>query len=163
MTARTSTTPAAPTCVRRATADDLEHLVSLFDAYRRFYGQDADTDLAREFLAERLARSESCILLATGEADRGGSAVGFAQLYPTFSSIRCRRTLVLNDLFVAPAHRSRGIGLALLDHARRFATLLGAASISLQTATDNRRAQALYERFGFVRDERFFGYVFALA
>lgn len=163
MTARDMTTPATRWSIRCATSEDIECLVPLFDAYRRFYGQVADPDLARGFLAERLARAESHTLLATGQAGRVALPLGFAQLYPMFSSIRCQRTLVLNDLYVAAASRGLGVGAALLGHARHLAVQLGAASISLQTAADNRQAQSLYERFGFVRDDAFFDYVLTLS
>lgn len=163
MTAKLMHGPAAGVSVRCATPDDIERLVPLFAAYRRFYGQAADMALAREFLSERLNRSESQILMAGYRHEPFGLALGFAQLYPTFSSIRCRRALVLNDLYVTAGHRGAGIGLALLQHARELAAGLGAATISLQTAVDNKRAQALYARFGFVRDEQFLTYVLTLS
>lgn len=149
--------------VRSATTSDLDALVPLFDAYRQFYGQRSDLDMARRFLAERLARSESHVLLATKRTNATEAALGFAQLYPTYSSVQCRRTLVLNDLYVAPANRQQGLALALLDEARRLATLMGAASMSLQTAPSNHQARRLYERFGFLRDDEFLTYFFSLS
>jgi len=144
-----------PVSIRPSTFDDLAKLVPLFEDYRRFYGLPANNAQARRFLAERLVRGESHLLMAMGEQ---GSAAGFAQLYPMFSSLRCERTLVLNDLFVVPAMRGRGIGIALLEQARQLAKCQGASSVSLQTAIDNHRARQLYERFGFERDDRFLGY-----
>ena len=91
------------------------------------------------------------------------AAVGFAQLYPMFSSVRCRRTLVLNDLYVAPDHRQQGVAWALLDRARRVAALLGAVSLSLQTSPGNAQARRLYERFGFVPDDGFQTYLLPLS
>lgn len=149
--------------VRQATTDDLEALAPLFDAYRQFYGQRSNVALAHRFLSERLARSESHVLIATAATDGTTTAGGFAQLYPTFSSVRCRRTLVLNDLYVAPAHRQQGLAWALLDRARQVAALLGAASLSLQTVPGNLRARSLYERFGFVPDDEFQTYLLPLS
>lgn len=149
--------------VRSATTSDLDALVPLFDAYRQFYGQRSDLALARRFLSERLARSESHVLLATQSTDVTEAALGFAQLYPMYSSVQCRRTLVLNDLYVAPANRQQGVAWALLDHAGRVATLMGAASMSLQTSPSNNQARSLYERFGFVRDDEYLTYFFSLA
>jgi ribosomal protein S18 acetylase RimI-like enzyme len=149
--------------VRPATTDDLEALAPLFDAYRQFYGQRSDVTVAHRFLSERLARSESHVLIATTPTDGATIAAGFAQLYPTFSSIRCRRTLVLNDLYVAPDHRQEGVAWALLDHTRQLAALLGAASVSLQTAPSNVRARSLSERFGFVQDDAFQSYLLPLS
>lgn len=140
--------------VRIADTRDLDRLAPLFDAYRQFYRQPADLARARDFLAERLARQESLVLLA--ELD--GEAIGFTQLYPLFSSVRTVRTWLLNDLFVAPSARRSGAGRALLQQAAAQARARGAASLSLSTALDNVPAQALYESLGWVRDTQFCEY-----
>lgn len=51
--------------VRRATPDDATRAATLFDAYRVFYGERSNAEAARAFLAARLARRESIVLLAT--------------------------------------------------------------------------------------------------
>ena len=53
----------------------------------------------------------------------GDPAVGVALFYRTVSTFRGRAGLFLEDLFVEPAHRGRGIGLALL---RRLAAIAAA-------------------------------------
>jgi ribosomal protein S18 acetylase RimI-like enzyme len=131
--------------VKRATLDDLDALVPLFDGYRRFYGQPSDAGLARDFLAARLQRDESAVFLA--ELDNGNPA-GFTQLYPMFSSVRVARVWVLNDLFVAPAARKRGVAQALLDAATAFGRGEGAIRLELETTPDNDAAQALYRSTG---------------
>ncbi|KQM86369.1 acetyltransferase [Sphingomonas sp. Leaf23] len=135
----------------RATLQDIDRIVPLFDAYRQFYGYDSDLDGARRFLTERLDREESVILLAADGA-------GFTQLYPCFSSARMRMTLILNDLFVAPDARGRGVGAALLDAACAHARSVGAARMTLSTAVDNSAAHALYVRAGWERDAQFHTY-----
>lgn len=136
--------------VRRAALADVPLAAPLFDAYRTFYGQRSDPSLARTFLEERLARDESVVLLAfDGEPDR---AVGLSQLYPIFSSVAARPRWLLNDLFVAPTARGRGVGHALLEGARRLATEMGAAGLNLETAPDNDAARSLYESTGWQRD-----------
>lgn len=136
--------------VRRATPEDVPAVAPLFDAYRVFYGREPDPELARGFLRERLERAESVVFLALdGEA---GRAVGFTQLYPLFSSVAARRKWLLNDLFVAPEARVRGVGGALLEAARWFAVETGAGGLELATAPDNVTAQRLYEATGWKRD-----------
>ncbi len=146
--------------ISRAATADLADLAPLFDAYRMFYGQPSEPARASAFVGDRLTRDDSVILLARGK-DR--SALGFAQLYPTFSSIACRRAFVLNDLYIVEAARGQGVARALLEAARAHALSVGAASISLETAIDNTRAQALYEAFGFRRDTQFLTYALSLA
>lgn len=133
----------------RATLDDADALAPLFDAYRVFYGRASDRALARAFLRERLQRDESVIFIAR---DPAGEALGFTQLYPSFSSVSARRIWVLNDLFVSPAARHRGVARMLMECARAFAADTGALRLVLETAEDNRPAQALYESLGYVRE-----------
>ena len=145
--------------IHQASLADLDSLAPLFDGYRQFYGQPADLGKARSFLAERIERDESLILLARDDA---GAGAGFTQLYPLFSSVRAVRTWLLNDLFVASASRRQGVAAALLKAAAEQARERGAASLSLSTALDNAPAQALYESLGWRRESGFCEYSLGL-
>jgi GNAT superfamily N-acetyltransferase len=136
---------------RPATPADLGALAPLFDGYRRFYGESPDLELARRFIGERLSQRDTVILLA----EAGGRAVGFTHLFPIFSSTRCRRLWLLNDLFVDPASRTRGVGRALLLAARAHAESTGACGLELATAHTNVTAQRLYESLGWRLDQTF--------
>ena len=138
--------------VRRATLADLDLLAPLFDAYRQFYQQTPDLALAREFLRERLERDQSVIFLALRP---DGSAAGFTQLYPRFSSASARRIFILNDLFVDPRARRSGVGQLLLGAAAEFGRGAGAVRLTLSTAHTNTPAQSLYEAQGWRRDDIF--------
>ncbi|PQB04003.1 GNAT family N-acetyltransferase [Aureitalea marina] len=137
-----------------ATLSDLEDLTQLFDGYRKFYKQSSDIEAAREFLKERLNHHQSRCLICK---DENGIAMGFTQLYPTFSSVSMQHNWILNDLFVHPDHRSKGVGKALLLAAQRFAREDGAKGLVLETATDN-PAQHLYEALGWKKDTEVFHY-----
>jgi ribosomal protein S18 acetylase RimI-like enzyme len=134
----------------RATLDDCDALATLFDAYRVFYEQESDPALAHDFVDARLRRGESVIFLAR---DAARAALGFTQLYPTFSSVAARRVWILNDLFVAPTARQRGVARALMEAARLHAIETGALRLELETANDNHAAQALYESLGYARSD----------
>ena len=137
------------TRIRRAAVADLDALVPLFDGYRRFYQQPGDPARAAAFLGERLQRGESVVLLA----ERDGTAVGFTQLYPMFSSVRTARTWILNDLYVGADARRNGVARALLDAAAAFAREDGAAGLSLETTRGNAPARALYRAAGWHEDD----------
>ena len=94
----------------RATIDDLELIVPLFDGYRQFYKQPSDLAGARRFLKSHFEQDTSVIFLAfsTDEA-RQRQACGFTQLYPSFSSVSMKRVWILNDLFVSPTTRRTGV------------------------------------------------------
>lgn len=139
--------------IERGGPRDLEALGWLFDLYRQFYRQPPDALGCREFLAERLRRSESIVYLARF----AGEPVGFMQLYPLFSSVARKRLWVLNDLYVLPDRRRRGIGRRLLGEAKELARRTDAEGILLDTAVDN-PAQQLYESEGWQRDRQFLHY-----
>jgi len=139
----------------RASAEHLDAVASLFDGYRGFYGQPSNLAQSRAFIAERMAGNESAIFLVENE---NGEALGFVQLYPTFSSIDAHRTWLLSDLFTTPAARGRGVGRLLMNTARDFAVETGAKGLVLETATDNFTAQGLYESLGWVRDTGYYTY-----
>ena len=141
--------------VRQAAITDLDAITPLFDAYRQFYRERPDLGLAQRFLRERLQRNESTILIAH---DKDGTTLGFAQLYPSFSSEKARPMFILNDLFVIPASRRLGVGRLLLEAAADFGRKAGAASLTLATAVSNTPAQALYETAGWTRDTEFYTY-----
>ncbi|SMG34575.1 GNAT family N-acetyltransferase [Sphingobacterium psychroaquaticum] len=136
--------------IRRASIDDLADIVPLFDAYRIFYGQASDLERARLFLDARLNNQESIIFIAYQD-DR---AVGFTQLYPTYSSVRTHKSWILNDLYVAATARKTGIGESLINSAIAFAKADGTDVIQLETQIDNSVAQGLYLKMGFVLQER---------
>lgn len=145
--------------VRHADRADLDALAALMDAYRSFYGQPPDRRAARDFLEQRLHRGESVLLIASAIA---GPALGFTQLYPSFSSVSLGRIFVLNDLFVIPEARRRGVASGLLDAAAAHAREAGALRLSLSTAVDNTAAQTLYSAKGWTRETRFHTFQLAL-
>jgi len=146
--------------VRQATILDLDLLVPLFDAYRKFYRKPSDSGLARRFLLERFQHNQSIIFLAVR---RDGSAVGFTQLFPSFSSASAARIFILNDLFVLPEARRMGVGSLLLSAAANFGREAGAVRLTLSTEVTNEAAQALYETEGWTRQADFYVYNFTVA
>lgn len=140
---------------RLATLADLDAVAALFDAYRQFYQQPADLDLARRFIEARLQRDESVVIVACN-ADQ--AIVGICQLYPTFCSVEAKSVYVLYDLYVDASARRSGAGSALLRAAERLARERGMARMELSTARTNTTAQAVYEKLGWVRNDAFFVY-----
>lgn len=135
-------------------------LAPLFDAYRIFYGQSSNLELAEKFLFDRLSTDESVILFCRQSS--GGSPAGFTQLYPSFSSTSAGRIWILNDLFVSPAFRRLGVARVLIRAAHDHARATGALEVVLSTAHTNKAAQALYESIGYRQDTEFRTYSFAI-
>ena len=140
--------------VHQADARHLELILPLFDGYRQFYGQPSNLEGAQRFLTERLTRRESVIFVAL----IGSKGVGFTQLYPSFSSVTMQRQWILNDLFIDPEYRGRGVADAIMRAAEEFSYADNAKGLVLSTAIDNTPAQKLYEKRGWKRDEAFYTY-----
>jgi len=138
--------------VRRATASDRDValIAPMFDLYRQFYGKPADPKLAETFVRDRLNAKESVIFIAVVPEGDAEGALGFVQLYPSFSSVSAFRLWVLNDLFVSSRARRSGVGRALMEAARRHAIETGAKRLTLETVAENEAAWTLYEELGYV-------------
>jgi GNAT superfamily N-acetyltransferase len=124
--------------------EEFETLLPLIAAYQSFYEvEDIDSDRNRFFFRRFLAPSEDGELLAA--RDEGGLILGYACLYWHFSSLAAVETVLMNDLYVAPEARGRGIGRALIEASREVARRRGAAWLEWATAPDNHTAQRLYD------------------
>ena len=143
--------------IERAGVADAARIAPLFDAYRQFYGAAPDFAGARAFLAARLERAESVVLLARALATgpEQGDAVGFAQLYPSFSSVSLGPIVVLNDLFVLPSWRRSSVARSLIAATVRHGERVGAIRIHLSTQSTNAPALRLYRSLEFDTDLEF--------
>ncbi|HWI21758.1 MAG TPA: GNAT family N-acetyltransferase [Baekduia sp.] len=90
--------------------------------------------------------------------DDAGAAIGFATVFWSWSTLDACRLAIMNDLFVADAARGHGVGDALITACAQRARDGGAKRLSWQTAYDNHRAQAVYDRVGAQRLDRWLDY-----
>jgi GNAT superfamily N-acetyltransferase len=140
--------------IHQACLNDLDTLENLFSGYLEFYERKHDRAAIRQFLSDRISNKQSIVFIATS-AD---SPIGFTQLYPAFASLSLKPSWILNDLFVVPDARGMGIARALMTAARQLAVDTNACEIFLQTARSNHKAQALYEKLHYQRDDEFLVY-----
>jgi GNAT superfamily N-acetyltransferase len=139
------------------TEADLEELLPLMRAYCDFY-EVAPPDEALLAMSSALIDNpefEGVQLLAR---DDSGRAVGFATIFWSWATTRAARIGVMNDLYVDPAGRGGGYAEALIRTCVEKARERGAVSLEWQTAKDNFRAQAVYDRVGGRRDDRWLDY-----
>jgi len=137
----------------KATQEHIREIVPLLDAYRVFYKQTSDESATEQFLKARFEQNDSEIFMAMSDQ----KAKGFVQLYSSFSTVSLQAVYILNDLYVSPDFRNKGVGAALLKHAQQFCKLQGYKGLALETAVDN-PAQALYEQLGWEKDVHCFHY-----
>jgi len=130
----------------QATTSHLDQVVELFDAYRVWYRKPSDKLTAKAFLSERISEKESVIFVCKNETNE---LVGFTQLYPIFSSTRMKKMWLLNDLFVHPDYRGKGISKGLIEKAKELARSNDACGILLETEKTNDIGNHLYPSAGF--------------
>ena len=141
--------------VREATHGDLDSLAKLFDGYRLFYRKHSDVAAAKSFLSDRMKNNESVIYVA----EENQTLTGFVQLYPLFSSTRMKRLWLLNDLFVHPEYRRRGISKLLFEKCFQLMRKTDACGVMLETEKTNVIGNKLYLQLGFeLIDSNFYFY-----
>lgn len=132
--------------ISQALIEHIDDLGQLFDDYRVFYKQPSDLKACKEFLKERILNKESIIFVAT---DLGDQVVGFTQLYPIYSSTRLKKAWLLNDLFVKPTAREKGVSKLLIERAKTLCINTHAHGIMLETEKTNTIGNKLYPSVGF--------------
>lgn len=141
-----------PITIRRARLDDAA-------AYARIMGDPAvypglmqlpypSEDQWHARLTESLGPGRTDLVLV---AEREGAVVGTSGLHPVSAGLLRRRHVMVLGISVEPGAQGQGVGTALMqamcDYADHWGQVL---RIELNVFTDNARALALYQRFGFV-------------
>ena len=133
--------------VRPASHDDVPALLPLFRGYFDFYECDPDDADVEAMLHEIIAGpdAQNFLLVATGE---DGDLLGFANNCWKWSSLRGKRIVLLDDLFIHPDARGGGHADALIEAVAEAAREGGSPVLLWYTAHDNIRAQTVYNRVG---------------
>jgi len=130
---------------------DLPDLLPLLRAYCDFY-ETQPSDRALLALSRRLLADpgrEGVQLIAR---DGSAPAVGFATVFWTWDTTVADRVAIMNDLYVSPGVRGRGLAEGLIEACREQCALWGAARLDWVTEPGNVRAQAVYDRIRAVRE-----------
>nr|WP_276600883.1 GNAT family N-acetyltransferase [Nannocystis sp. ILAH1] len=127
-----------------ADAADIHRLIVDLATYEREPDAvEVTVDTLRDQLASERPPFE-CLLAEDG----GGAVVGFALYFHNYSTWRGRPGLYLEDLFVDPSARGRGIGKQLLVRLAQLAVERGCARMDWAVLDWNAPAIAFYESLG---------------
>ena len=105
--------------IRRAARADVPALLGLIRGLAEYERLTPLVTATEDGLAETLFGTQANAEALLAEVD--GEPVGFALYFHNLSTFLGRRGLYLEDLFVLPSHRRRGIGKALLAECARIA------------------------------------------
>jgi GNAT superfamily N-acetyltransferase len=138
-------TIAQPT-LRPATSDDVSALFQLIKALAEYeklsHAVTGSEDQLREHLFGDRAFAEAIL------AEWQGQAAGFALFFYNYSTFLTKPGIYLEDLFVLPEHRRRGIGQALLTALAQRAINLGCGRLEWSVLDWNEPAISFYQRMG---------------
>lgn len=138
--------PAPPCLTRAAREADIDALVGLMRAFYAESGYPLDADWAAASFRALLTQPA---LGAVWLAQAGGDAVGHAVLTVRHAMEFGGLLGIVDDLYIVPAWRRRGIAVALLDALRGECRSRGCRAWQVEVGVGNGSAQALYRRFGF--------------
>jgi ribosomal protein S18 acetylase RimI-like enzyme len=135
---------------------DLPELLPLMRAYCDFY-EVAPSDERLESLARALISDPDRDGVQLIARDDDGSPLGFATIFWSWQTLNAARAGVMNDLYVIPDARGKGVGRALIEECRHRCRDHGAEQLVWETAPDNETAQRLYRQFDAI-EERWLSY-----
>jgi ribosomal protein S18 acetylase RimI-like enzyme len=136
----------APVALARATAGDLEALLPLVEAFQREEGYPAgDAELVATLATLLAEEGAGRVVIARA----GALAVGYAALCFGFSIEHRGRDAFVDELYVRPEQRGRGLGRSLLRALEQEARAAGVRKLHLEVERDNPSARALYLAEGF--------------
>jgi GNAT superfamily N-acetyltransferase len=142
--------------IATVTEADLPELLPLMRGYCDFYEVDPSDDALLALSRMLIADPDQGLQLIARDDD--GTAVGFATIFWTWSTLSASRIAVMNDLFVSQDARGSGTADELIQACADRCRARDVAELDWQTAHDNLRAQKVYDRVGARRDDRWLDY-----
>jgi GNAT superfamily N-acetyltransferase len=132
--------------IRSASKNDVPLIATFIRelaAYEKLF-HEAVAD--EETLGATLFGAKPAAEVAIAEVD--GDPAGFALFFPNFSTFLGRPGIYLEDLFVRPHFRARGVGRALLVHLAALAVERGCGRLEWAVLDWNASAIGFYEKIG---------------
>jgi GNAT superfamily N-acetyltransferase len=138
--------------ITRVGSEDLTDLLPLIREYCEIYESSPSDDDLLALSSALISDPEREGLQLIARAEDAG-AVGFATVFWTWSTTDAHRLGVMNDLYVVEQARGGGLAERLIEACRSECARRGAFRLAWQTAPENLRAQAVYERVGGTREQ----------
>jgi GNAT superfamily N-acetyltransferase len=133
-----------PCTIRAALPADESAWRELWQGYLDFYGVPLPDEVTQRTW-KRILDPDSAVMCIVAEVE--GRVYGFANCVVHENTWETQAICYLEDLFVTPAARGRGLGAALLEWLRNAMRAEGWARLYWVTRSDNTQARRLYDRF----------------
>lgn len=132
--------------IRSGELADVPLIAELIRGLARYEKLEEQVSMTEEKLTEALFGERR--YAETLIAEDGGEAVGFALFFHNFSTFLAQPGIYLEDLFVKPEHRGKGVGRLLLERLARLAVDRGCGRLEWAVLDWNVDAIKFYERLG---------------
>jgi GNAT superfamily N-acetyltransferase len=133
-----------PVAIRSVLPNDQPSWQRLWRGYCDFYQANVRDEVTQRTWM-RILDPDSAIMCVLAESE--GRVAGFAHCVVHENTWETQPVCYLEDLYVDPAMRGRGIGKALLEWLRNAMRAEGWARLYWVTHKDNATARALYDQF----------------
>ena len=142
--------------IERAAPENLPQIVALIKEFAEFEKLSDWCKVVENDLREAIFGTNSFVQALVAFADE--DCVGYALFYPVFKSFRGERSMFLEDLYVSPQMRGRGLGLKMLREAARTAKEQNFVRMDWQALKWNAPAVKFYENLGAEYDDENFDF-----
>ncbi|MGV0025139.1 N-acetyltransferase family protein [Phormidesmis priestleyi] len=132
--------------IRSSNSTDVSAIFSLIQALAEYEKLSHAVTGSAERLEEHLFGSRPCVEAIVAQSS--DQIVGFALFFSNYSTFLTKPGLYLEDLFVLPDYRSKGIGKALLAHLAQLALFRDCGRLEWSVLDWNEPAIAFYQRMG---------------
>ena len=132
--------------LRIAAATDAELLCEFVRELAEFEGLSHECAITPESVSEHLLGPRRCAGAIIAELD--GRPAGYAVYFRTFSTFAAKPGIFLEDLYVRPDFRKRGLGRALLSAVAEIAHARSSGRLEWTALKWNKKALDLYDAVG---------------
>ncbi len=132
--------------IRPGELEDVPLIAELIRGLARYEKLEHEVVMTEEKLTETLFGERR--YAETLIAEDGGEPVGFALFFHSFSTFLAQPGIYLEDLFVVPEQRGRGVGRSLLERLAQVAVDRGCGRLEWAVLDWNKDAIKFYERLG---------------
>jgi len=132
--------------IRPGELDDVPLIAELIRGLARYEKLEDEVVMTEEKLTDSLFGERRYAETLIAQDD--GEAVGFALFFHNFSTFLAQPGIYLEDLFVVPEQRGRGVGRALLERLAQVAVDRGCGRLEWAVLDWNKDAIKFYERLG---------------
>ena len=130
--------------LRSATADDAGDILGLIRGLAEYEKLEHEMVASEADLRDTLFGDRPAAEVVLAFVPDDASPAGFALFFPSYSTFLGRPGIYLEDLFVRPDHRGRGVGRALLSHLAALAVERGCGRLEWSVLDWNEPALRFY-------------------